>query len=76
MYVIVSDKVFDGELAYLIWQPHCWDGWTWTFKEYVDVHKPYNMYETRYAFANIEDAWRRVKQLNLRTGYVIKWDGP
>lgn len=76
MYIIVSDKIFDGKLAYLIWQPNCYDGWTWTFKEYVDVHEPYNMHETRYSFANREDAWRKIEQLNLRTGYVIKWDGP
>lgn len=77
MYVIVSDKVFPGKLAYLIWQPGCWDdGWTWTYKEYVDIHQPYNMHEHRYAFATIEDAWRKVNSLGLRTGYVIKWEEP
>ena len=73
MYVIVSDKVFSDKLAYLIWQPGCWDdGWTWTFKECVKGTLPDSFGNHRFIFTHKEDAWRKIRDLRLTTGYVIK----
>ena len=75
MYVIVTDKIWSDKLAYLIWQPDEWtDGWTWTLKDYVDVDSQFNAGRHRYAFHRKDDAWRAIRNLRLRTGYVIKWD--
>lgn len=74
MYVIVSDNVFpSGKLYYLGWQPSYYtDGWTWTSKECWFELLRFNGCPHRFAFSRIEDAWQAIRDLNLRTGYVIK----
>ena len=78
MYVIVTDALFDDEMElwYLGWQPdYYWGhGYFWTLKETFVRQLTYNTAGHRFAFRNIEDAWRLVRNLNLTTGRVIKLD--
>lgn len=81
MYVIVANiwekYTGDDELSYLAWQPGTWDdGYFWTRKDIFIECLPYNTAGHRFVFHRIEDAWRAISNLNLKTGYVIKWEGP
>ena len=76
MYVIVSDKIWDGKLAYLAWQRFEWDhGYFWTDKKSFIECLPNNTARHRFVFRSVADAWRAVNNLRLRTGYVIKLKG-
>lgn len=76
MYVIVANLFGDDEMYYLAWQPGTWDdGYFWTQKDTFIECLPDNTAEHRFAFRRINDAWRAIRDLNLRTGYVIKLEG-